>query len=246
MTPGRRLLFALPLLLSILSCHRGTRAPDVAGSPPTGWGSTFRCQVQNAEGARRFRLVLGARAPDRFRLEIYGPVGGVRLVVASDGRVVSAAAPSRRLYAEGEATPAAFGELLGLPVAGADLLALLEGHGLGRPANITRLTPGGEVRFQQLWEEGRLREVEIRVEGDGRARRAFRVLYDDHRDVAGRMLPHRTRVVGSEETLLLVRQETVLGGPAEAAFRIAEPPRFERVGLARIGSAGARLFAEGE
>ena len=65
------------------------------------------------------------------------------------------------------------------------------------------------------------------------------------RQPAGR-LPGRILVDAGAERLSLVRRETEPGGPQDAAFRLAQPPGFERIALGRLGEAGARLFREGD
>jgi len=66
--------------------------------------------------------------PERLRLEVLGPTGGTRLVLATDGtRAVALVVPERR-FDTAAATPEALATWTGLPLGPAALVSLLSGH----------------------------------------------------------------------------------------------------------------------
>ncbi|HYV85209.1 MAG TPA: hypothetical protein VFB49_04795 [Patescibacteria group bacterium] len=67
------------------------------------------------------------RPPDRLRLEFIGPMGGVRLLLATDGSELRAILPHERLYDRAPATPRAVARVTGLRFRPADLVALMRG-----------------------------------------------------------------------------------------------------------------------
>lgn len=111
--------------------------------------------------------------PDRFRLELYGAVGGARLLVASDGTNLDAAVPGERMHATAAATEEAFGILLGVAIDGGELLDLLTGarpdaagpaaHGFRIAYGETEATPAGPLPAEILLsQEGRSLSLRLR------------------------------------------------------------------------------------
>ena len=72
-------------------------------------------------------MAAAVRPPDRLRLEFIGPMGGVRLLLATDGSELRAILPHERLYDRASATPRAVARVTGLRFRPADLVALLRG-----------------------------------------------------------------------------------------------------------------------
>jgi hypothetical protein len=73
-------------------------------------------------------MAAAVRPPDRLRLEFFGPVGGVRLLLSTDGSEAHAVFPRQRLYDHAPATPRALARLTGLRFEPAGLVALLQGQ----------------------------------------------------------------------------------------------------------------------
>ena len=104
-------------------------------------------------------MAAALRPPSEARLEFLGPVGGPRLVVATDGAQATAILPAERRYDLTRATPDAMHHLLGLPLDGARLIALLSGVPLcplpaaaGAPS-----TPATDLRWDAACAAGDIR-----------------------------------------------------------------------------------------
>ena len=65
--------------------------------------------------------------PASIRLEFFGPLGGPRLIVASDGVRATAILPGDRAYDQVDAAPEAMRRMIGLPLDGRGLRGLLAG-----------------------------------------------------------------------------------------------------------------------
>jgi hypothetical protein len=134
----------------------------------------YRCRLSDEdEGERGFRMAVLVQRPARFRLELYGAVGGPRLLVASDGTLLDAAMPGERMHASAPATAEAFRTLLGVSVDGAALLDLLTGAGSDAAGPVsdgfqiaygeTEATPAGPLPSEvQLAREGRSLTLRLR------------------------------------------------------------------------------------
>ncbi len=148
--------------------------------------------------------------PNRVRLEFFPPVGGARLIIASDGSTTTALMPVDRVYARQPTTPEIMERLLGLPFAGERLIALLTGQPMcapdvadqqvrsGKPATFGRRPswyeiecPPAEVRYLARSSErgGDLEKATIRegLTGD----MILEVVYDDYVERAGARWPRR-------------------------------------------------------
>lgn len=129
----------------------------------------------------RFEAALALQTPDRLHVEISGPVGGTRAVLAMRGDQVIVLLPSDRIVIEGEPTAEMFEILLGLRLDGRALVRLLDSLGDGSPASGSRVEsglrvtrqsdllvaeadPAGPGGFQRL--ELRVRELERVPAGD--------------------------------------------------------------------------------
>jgi hypothetical protein len=121
-------------LAVVVLCAAGCagRAPVVV-SPESGSPTALRIagkgRVDIGRDRFRFETALALRSPDRLHVEISGPVGGTRAVLAMRGDQVIVLLPSDRIVIEGEPTAAMFESLLGLRLDGRALVRLLDSLG---------------------------------------------------------------------------------------------------------------------
>ena len=73
-------------------------------------------------------MAAAVRPPDHLRLEFFGPLGGARLLLATDGSDALALVPRQRLYDRARASPRALARLTGLKFEPAGLVGLLRGR----------------------------------------------------------------------------------------------------------------------
>lgn len=146
-------------------------------------------RLQDAGQSRRLKMRFYAQAPDRFRIEVRGAVGGIALVGTGEQRRVRIVVPSKRIYAEGTLDDEIGSGLVGIPVSGCDLAMVMrissgmarfrpcseqdEGEPTGptdRPGVIVDTTPSGEQLVQFAWDwsdAGALpKEMRIILPGD--------------------------------------------------------------------------------
>jgi hypothetical protein len=83
-------------------------------------------------------VAAAVRLPDHLRLDFFGPIGGARLVLATDGSEAVALVPRQRLYDRAPASPRALARLTGLPFEAAGFVGLLRGQ---PPCAVTTQSP---------------------------------------------------------------------------------------------------------
>jgi hypothetical protein len=246
------LLLAALIALLVAGCA-GQPPPstDALETPDSarGYRALFRGRVDGSEGKTRFRMAAALLPPNRIRLEFFPPVGGARLIVASDGSTTTALMPIDRVYARQPTTPEIMEHLLGLPFEGEGLIALLTGQAMcapdvadqqvrsGKPATFGRRPswyeiecPPADVRYLARSPErgGDLKEATIRegLTGD----MILKVVYEDYVERAGARWPRRILMklarTGSRVTL------SAIDGPqpgflAGDIFAPAVPAGFE-------------------
>jgi hypothetical protein len=135
---GAACLLVVCGLIVVLSGCSGRQAPPAteAFSAPGsthGYRALFRGRVTGSEGKTRFRMAAAFAPPGRVRLEFFPPVGGARLIIASDGTTTTALLPADRVYLRQPTTPESMEQLLGLPLEGESLIALLTGQPMCAP-----------------------------------------------------------------------------------------------------------------
>ena len=211
---GRRLATAAAALVLLGGCASARPTSRVQGPEGArGYRALFRGETDGPAGKERFRMAAALLPPDRLRLEFSGPVGGPRLVVAVDGATVMAILPSERAYDSEPAGAAVLDRILGLPLAPAQLVALLTGQPMcdadkseqqvqtkaaatfGRTLAWVEVTcPPDDIRYEGRSAErgGILKEASVR-EGISGAM-ILEVEYDDHEDGLGPRWPHRIRI----------------------------------------------------
>lgn len=92
----------------------------------TTYTANLRVSMRGPELRGRADAVVGFRRPDALRVEL--PAGaGLRLLAVAQGERLVVAFPGERSYYEGAATAEAFGSLLGVALAPADLMDVLLG-----------------------------------------------------------------------------------------------------------------------
>ena len=230
------------LLLTGCQAHRGLEplAPDVHDQGHL----LYQARVERAGKGRRFRLALAVQYPDRFRLEVIGPVGGPRLVLISDGTVVQASLPSQRVFARGPAEAETLGILTGLPLAPEEFLDLL--LGFPEPADqsaVLRAEPGGATQVRTSFEAGRkiARDAEVLFGASGEES-ALQVSYGE--ETQGPWGPQALELDlrQGETTLNLQLKEGSRGPVKPAAFLLDVPARFSELSLERLAESGTSLF----
>jgi hypothetical protein len=170
------------------------------------------------------------RPPSAARLEFLGPLGGSRLVVATDGGRATAFRPAERQFDTAEGTPASMERLLGLPLDGERLVALLSGSPRCATVNAPAGAPWGGARRPGAGGTGSRPAGDLVFTADGEAPDAppagavlrdreggaiiARVEYADRPTLPGGCWPRgiRVRLPAQEVTLSL----TALDGPAAA------------------------------
>jgi hypothetical protein len=243
---------AAVLLLAAIGC--AGQAPPAAepSQPPPGqargYRALFRGRLEGDEARARFRMAAALRPPDGIRLEFFPPVGGARLIVASDGVAAVALMPLERSYAREAATGGIMDRLLGLPLDGEGLIALLTGRPLcaadaadgqvqsGAPATFGRQPswyeiecPPAELRYLARSRErgGDLTEATIREGLSGDI--ILRVEYDDYVARAGARWPRSIQMelarTGSKVSLMAIEGPQP-GLLADAIFSPAVPAGF--------------------
>ena len=142
------------LLAAVVLCAAGcaVRAPAVApvASPepgaPFGLRVSGKGRIDLAREHFRFDAALALRAPDRLHVEIFGPVGGTRAVLAMRGNQVIVLLPSDRIVIEGPPTRELFDALLGLRLDGPSLVRLLGTLGDTQEGTLPRTRVEGGLR----------------------------------------------------------------------------------------------------
>jgi len=134
---GIALLFVVIVVIVILPGCAGQAPPttDAIDAPGSarGYRALFRGRVTGSEGKTRFRMAAALAPPGRVRLEFFPPIGGARLIIASDGAMTTAMMPADRIYVRQPTTAESMEQLLGLPLVGESLIALLTGQPMCSP-----------------------------------------------------------------------------------------------------------------
>ena len=140
-------LLACGALLALGACAPGHRqgTPEPSGVHLSGDVPSLRAtalamdgRVEGGDGSRRLKGVFYAAAPDRFRMEVRGTVGGIALIATGEKGRVRIALPSRRRYAEGALAEDLGSDLIGLPLTGCDLAMVMR-----ISSGMTRFQPCG-------------------------------------------------------------------------------------------------------
>jgi hypothetical protein len=92
----------------------------------------FKTTVHSQAGKRNFRQIVAAEPPDRIRLEIFGPFGHPRLILAVRENVAVGIFPRDGVYFLESDSAAVFRELLGVEIDAAALVPILTGDVLYR------------------------------------------------------------------------------------------------------------------
>jgi hypothetical protein len=247
-----RCLIAGSMLLTV-GCAGGPRPIASSSEAPgdaRGYRALFRAESQSPSGKVRFKLAVALLPPARFRLEFFGPAGGPRLIIASDGTDLTALLPGDRTYDREDPGPAAMDRLVGLPLDGGQFVSLLTGRPMCQPevtehqvmtkaaATFGRTLswyeatcPPGEVRYQARSEDrgGVLRQATVREGISGAI--ILEVEYGDHEEGLGPRWPRRIQLKLAREhaTVLLAALE----GPGadevpDAIFAPPIPDGFEK------------------
>lgn len=131
------LLLALVAIVLPAGCSGRHAAPatEAFSAPGSthGYRTLFRGRASGSEGKTRFRMAAAFAPPGRVRLEFFPPVGGARLIIACDGTTTTALLPADRVYVRQPTTPENMDQLLGLPLEGESLIALLTGRPICPP-----------------------------------------------------------------------------------------------------------------
>jgi outer membrane biogenesis lipoprotein LolB len=238
-------LLALPLLFACGPRRAPALAPEAVSRQVEARQALYRGTLVRDGKRRGFRMALALAGPDHFRLELFGPVGGPRLVLTSDGTILAAALPGDRLFAEGEATPAAFGRLLGLPLGTEDLIALLTAEP-GVLTGVRMLLDGRRLRYRLISEEaGRVRETALEIEAPGGEITALQVEYGAYQNSPWGPVPGQVDIRGPDRTLSLRLRNVAVRTVAPEAFRLVAPEGYDRVDLERLAVAGSGLLGGG-
>jgi len=122
-------LGAILVISSCLGCAGGV-VKSSPGTGPSVLRASFKGRLEAGGERQRFEGTLAASPPDRLRVEIAGPLGGTRILVAATGDRVLVLFPPTREYLDERNAAAAFDALLGVPLDTASLVDLIR---LGEP-----------------------------------------------------------------------------------------------------------------
>jgi hypothetical protein len=100
-------------------------------------------EADTPSGKTHFKMAAAVRPPDHLRLEFFGPMGGARLLLATDGSDALALVPRQHVYDRAHASPRALARLTGLKFEPAGLVGLLRGQSPCPPADQATV-PAGE------------------------------------------------------------------------------------------------------
>ncbi len=100
----------------------------------------YRGTVIHQGKKNSFRQVFALEPPDRVRVEMLGPMGNPRLILAFDGRGAVGMYPRDKIYFQEEFEESAFVVFLGIPLAARELVPLLTGEVFYREPD-TRIHP---------------------------------------------------------------------------------------------------------
>jgi hypothetical protein len=213
----------------------------------------YHATLEGGSKHRKFRLAIAFQRPGRLRMEVLGPVGGARAVIASDGQWLRAALPPRRVHARASASPGSLGILLGLPLSTDDLLEVLTGSvpaqdGGGAPeARTMVLKDGGHVRLE-VWSGlgPGPRRARVTVTGADGSEAAYLAEYRSAGNSPWGPLAGEIVLSHGARTLTLRLKTAIRALPAAGAFQLAAPSRFQEVSLEELSGLGTVLFADEE
>jgi hypothetical protein len=240
----RRLALALVVVL-LAGCHaRAPRQPTAPQPtvPVTGGHLVYQATLEDGSGSQRFRLAVALSRPGRFRLEFLGPVGGPRVIVASDGRNLQALFPPQRLFGEGAATSQEMEVVLGLPLTPDEFLGLLTGSP-GDAGMESNPRPGVRVTYI-AGDWGGPSEAQVEVTGASGDVSRYRVQYLDPGDGPWGRHAREMRLQQGERVLTLRLKSASPELPPAQAFQVEVPARFETVSLGELPALGRLLFDE--
>jgi hypothetical protein len=246
---------ALPILALLLPAAGCAARVPPAGTPEAsatspGYRALFRAEARRGGDRAKFRIAVTVQAPDRLRLEFFGPVGTARAVLVAGPDEVLVVAPGDRSYDRSPSGPAGLGRILGLPLGTAQVVALL----LARPfcppealrdrleteaavtfaRTIARHTfecPPGDLLYQGRGEDrGVVREAWIRDAGTGAI--ILRVEYDGDGGTNGWPSALRLQFEREGAEVVLKAEEGPMTAPVSATvFATTVPAGFERRNL---------------
>jgi hypothetical protein len=207
------LLVAICTVVLLAGCSgQAPPATEAVSAPDSarGYRALFRGRVTGSEGKTRFRMAAALAPPNRVRLEFFPPVGGARLIIASDGSMTTALMPADRVYVRQPTTRESMEQLLGLPLEGEGLIALLTGQPMcapdeaeqqvrsGRPGTFGRRPswyeiecPPADLRYLARCRErgSDLKEATLREGLSGEM--IVEIAYDDYVESAGARWPRQ-------------------------------------------------------
>lgn len=257
----------LPLLAAACATARPPEAIGAGGAlARRGYRALFRGESEGAGGKGRFRLAVAILPPDRVRLEVFGPAGGPRLIVAATQDKALALVPSERAYERADSSASAIEKFTGVPLDVPDLVALLTGRPMctqeamrvevmTRPAATFGRTlswyevscPPGDIRYQARCEErgGTLLAATVREGISGAI--ILEADYGDYDKGLGPRWPRQVRLRLPRKAATV--ELSALEGPwasdvSEAIFAPEVPPGFEDRDLDLFG-AGPGLLGPG-
>ena len=87
--------------------------------------AVFKGRLRLGDESMRFEGGVAAAPPDRLRVELWGPMGGLRAILASRGGRVIVVLPGGRQYMDEEEGTATYEALLGVPLDTPSLIRLI-------------------------------------------------------------------------------------------------------------------------
>ena len=258
--PGRPLTIALVLCAAaatVTACARPRATlPGGDGTPYPGAAAAYEQAVQECRGVRTLRATLGLsgragatrlrgtvdagfEAVERVRLEGRHPLGRPVFVLVATGPEATLLLPRDRRILRGARTADIVEALVGLPLGGEELRALISGCGFGAAA------PGGGRSFAGGWlavESGGattyLRQIDGRWRVAAAARPPVTVHYETF--VGGRAETLHVQTSGAAAADVRVRLSDVnINVPLETAvFQVDVPADVEALTLDELRRAG--------
>lgn len=227
--------------------------PPVIALPPSRTGpllAHFKTTVHGPAGKRTFRQIVAVVPPDRIRLEVFGPFGHLRLIVAMHEEGTVGLFPRDGLYFLEPDSGAVLQALLGadldaramVPILTGDVLSRDDGTRFGIPRwdregwrlDAVRVDSG--LHYDLLLDPRTLRIVEAGLTpGAGTGEPVVRVRYGRWKFRNGRHLATRLEVEVPESAIrvvsLLQKEESEGADFPDRLFRPAIPPGFRRIAV---------------
>lgn len=186
---------SLLLALCVTGCASFTPAPSVLKSPPPGAAPPESIRARAVVELTRDvtvtgRAVIAAKGPDKFRIEVFGPLGQVAATMVSDGVTLS-------IYSEGRLRHFDWdNQYFPYSFTARDIVGLLTGSGISETDGTDNLDRNVNYS-KELNKDGRLRSITKSQEGLN----VLRGELSDWRLLDGKAIPFRIHIDDGSQSI---------------------------------------------